>query len=117
MGCRQSQSNLAKHGVSFKSARCVFDDVFAFERYDFDSGPSEVEYSITGMVNDVILMVVYTEPGERTRIISARKATKHEQTTIAAKRLSDGALVQVLPDGSIPPNRLKTKRIGRDCAQ
>jgi len=31
-------------------------------------------------VNDIILMVVYTERGERTRIISARKATKHEQT-------------------------------------
>ena len=43
-------------------------------------GVSEVRYVITGMVNDVILTVVYTERGERTRIISARRATKHEQT-------------------------------------
>ena len=26
----KAQSNLAKHGVSFEAARCVFDDVFAF---------------------------------------------------------------------------------------
>ncbi|HUE21011.1 MAG TPA: BrnT family toxin [Bryobacteraceae bacterium] len=76
----KAQSNLAKHGVSFKAACPVFDDVFAFERYDFDSEPGEVGCAIMGTVNDIILMVVYTERGERTRIISARKATKHEQT-------------------------------------
>lgn len=75
----KSESNLVKHGVGFEAARCVFDDVFAFERCDFDSAPGETRYVITGMVNDVILTVVYTERGERTRIISARRATKHEQ--------------------------------------
>jgi uncharacterized DUF497 family protein len=75
----KAESNLAKHGVSFEAARCVFDDVFAFERCDFDSAPAEIRYVIAGMVNDVILTVVYTERGERTRIISARRATKHEQ--------------------------------------
>ena len=75
----KAESNLVKHGVSFEAARCVFDDVFAFERSDFDSGPGEIRYVITGMVNDVILTVVYTERGDRTRIISARRATKHEQ--------------------------------------
>jgi Protein of unknown function (DUF497). len=33
----------------------------------------------TGMVNGILLTVVYTERGERTRLRSARKATKHEQ--------------------------------------
>ena len=75
----KAESNLAKHGVSFEAARCVFDDVFGFERCDFDSAPSEIRYVIAGMVNDVILTVVYTERGERPRIISARRATKHEQ--------------------------------------
>jgi uncharacterized DUF497 family protein len=41
---------------------------------------AEIRYVIIGMVNDVILTVAYTERGERTRIISARKATKHEQS-------------------------------------
>jgi uncharacterized DUF497 family protein len=75
----KAEGNLIKHGVSFEAARCVFDDVFAFERCDFDSAPSELRYVITGMVNDVILTVVYTERGDRTRIVSARRATKHEQ--------------------------------------
>lgn len=52
----------------------------AFERCDFDSEQGEIRYVIIGMVNDVILTVAYTELGERTRIISARKATKHEQS-------------------------------------
>jgi uncharacterized DUF497 family protein len=30
------------------------------------------------MANGVLLTVVYTERGERTRIISARKATRYE---------------------------------------
>jgi uncharacterized DUF497 family protein len=44
---------------------------------------------IAGMVNDVILTVVYTERGERTRIISARKATKHEQTEYYRNQTSE----------------------------
>jgi uncharacterized DUF497 family protein len=35
--------------------------------------------SFTGMANGILLTVVYTERGERTRIISARKATRYEQ--------------------------------------
>ncbi len=75
----RAYSNLAKHGVSFEAARSVIDDAFAFERCDFESEPGEVRYVITGMVNEVILTVVYAERGDRTRIVSARKATKHEQ--------------------------------------
>ncbi|UCI08403.1 BrnT family toxin [Mesorhizobium sp. B1-1-8] len=32
-----------------------------------------------GMINGVVLTVVYTERGDRIRLISARKATRHEQ--------------------------------------
>jgi uncharacterized DUF497 family protein len=75
----KGRSNLEKHGVSFEAARCVFDDVFACERFDIDDEHGEIRGVITGVVNDVVLTVVYTERGERIRIISARKATKHEQ--------------------------------------
>jgi len=75
----KAEGNLVKHGVSFDAARYVFDDVFACDRCDFDSEPSEIRYVITGIVKDVILAVVYTERGNRIRIISARKATTHEQ--------------------------------------
>jgi uncharacterized DUF497 family protein len=75
----KARSNLAKHGVSFEAARLVFDDVFALDRFDAGSGHSEARYIITGVVNGILVTVVYTERGERTRIISARKATRYEQ--------------------------------------
>lgn len=75
----KAESNLVKHGVSFEAAALVFSDVFACERCDVDSDPAEIRYAITGIVNDGILTVAYTERGDRTRIISARKATTHEQ--------------------------------------
>ena len=75
----KAENNLVKHGVSFEAAQYVFDDVFALERCDFDSDPSEIRYVITGIVREVVLTVVYTERGGRIRIISARKATTHEQ--------------------------------------
>jgi uncharacterized DUF497 family protein len=73
----------------------VFDDVFACERFDFDNEHGEIRSVITGMVKDVVLTVVYTERGERIRIISARKATKHEskENIVVAKRQSDGTVV------------------------
>lgn len=75
----KAQTNLAKHGVSFEAACRVFDDLFALDRLDLASAPSEARYIITGMVNGLLLTVVYTERGERLRLISARKAAKHEQ--------------------------------------
>jgi uncharacterized DUF497 family protein len=75
----KARSNLAKHGVSFEAARLVFDDVFALDRFDAGSGHSGARYIITGVATGILLTVVYTERGERTRIISARKATRYEQ--------------------------------------
>jgi uncharacterized DUF497 family protein len=49
------------------------------ERLDPGGERAEVRYVTTGVANGVVLTVVYTERGERIRIISARKATKHEQ--------------------------------------
>ena len=82
----------------------MFSDAFASERCDFDSEPGEIGYVITGMVNEVILTVVYTERGERIQIISQEKQRNMSKpNTIVAKRRSDGAIVRVLPDGSTMP--------------
>lgn len=75
----KARSNLAKHGVSFEAARRAFDDVFAFDRLDPGSEQGETRYVITGRVNGILLTVVYTERGDRIRIISGRKATTHEE--------------------------------------
>ena len=85
----KARSNLAKHGVSFEAARLVFDDLLAIERLDSGGARAEVRFVITGMANDVVLTVVYTERGDRIRIISARKATKHEQEEYYRSQTAD----------------------------
>ena len=39
----KAENNFEKHGVGFEAAVCVFDDVFALERCDFDSEPGEIQ--------------------------------------------------------------------------
>ena len=75
----KAASNPKKHrGVTFEDAIHVFDDDHVIDEVDPD--PDEDRRRIIGMAADGrILVVVYTEPQEdRIRIISARKATKHE---------------------------------------
>ena len=75
----KAESNIRKHGVGFEEARLVFDDVFAAYSLDPGAAYGEDRFVITGMVEGVLLTVIYTERGARTRIISARKAMRHEQ--------------------------------------
>ena len=75
----KARRNLDKHGVSFEDATLVFDDANALVEPD-DSDDDEVRWSTIGMSQDLILFVVSTErQGNRTRIISARRATRHEE--------------------------------------
>jgi uncharacterized DUF497 family protein len=85
----KARGNLAKHGVSFEAAVLVFDDLFAIEWIDSSGEPGEVRYVITAMVQGVLLTVVYTERGDRIRIISARKATRHEQEEYYRSQVTD----------------------------
>jgi uncharacterized protein len=75
----KAEANLRKHRVSFDAARRVFSDAFAIEAPDADLPYGETRFVITGMVEGRVLRVVFTERNGRIRIISARKATKHEQ--------------------------------------
>jgi len=78
----KAESNLRKHGISFKCATKVFDDPFVLaEPERFESG--EHRWQSIGMVEGVaILLVAHTvhEEGwdEVIRIISARRATRKE---------------------------------------
>ena len=78
----KAEANLRKHRIAFEAARRVFEDDFAVEWPDADLpyGPyGEMRFVITGMVDGRLLRVAYTERNDRIRIISARKATPHEQ--------------------------------------
>ena len=57
----KARSNLTKHRVGFEAACLVFSDVSAVDRLDVGSGDVEPRYVITGMVNGVLLTVVYAE--------------------------------------------------------
>ncbi len=75
----KAKNNYAKHGVSFDLARGVFKDPFAVEFLDDRQHYGEERLVIIGMVDGHLLYVAYTERNEVIRIISARRATKHEQ--------------------------------------
>ena len=61
-------------------AKTVFKDPFAIERLDDRENYGEERFVIIGVAEGkVLLFVAYTEREERIRIISARRATQHEQ--------------------------------------
>lgn len=76
---RKALTNLAKHGVTFETARKVFEDPFAVDIEDRSANYGEVRRRIVGLGNGLVLTVIYTERSEVIRIISARKATRAER--------------------------------------
>jgi uncharacterized protein len=75
----KAQANLKKHKISFQEARRIFDDLFALIEQDLSEDFGEDRFLATGVVKGVLVTVVYTERGERIRLISARKANSDEQ--------------------------------------
>ena len=72
--------NLRKHGVDFTDAIAALEDTNRVEEVDsrFDYGEERIE--VIGMGHGNVLFVIMTLRSEDTyRIISARKATRHEQ--------------------------------------
>jgi uncharacterized protein len=80
----KSRRNLAKHRVSFETARLVFDDPRAISRLDrVEDG--EERWQTVGLAGGIVVLLVahtYREEGgeEVIRIISARKATPRERS-------------------------------------
>lgn len=71
--------NSAKHGVDFEDITPFFEGPVLI-RYDHRDSYGEDRWMGTGHVDGVTLFVVYTERDhDQIRIISARRATKHEE--------------------------------------
>ena len=70
--------NWRKHGITFETAALVFGDENRIERYDSVHSDNEDRYITIGRVREV-LFVVYTERLDKTRLISARRATVEER--------------------------------------
>ena len=72
--------NLAKHGISFQEAATVFGDPLAITFSDPDHSADEDRYLTFGhSAGGQLLVVSHTDRGDRTRIISARRATHNER--------------------------------------
>jgi uncharacterized DUF497 family protein len=76
---QKAVTNLRDHGVSFEQASKAFRDPFAIELLDAREAYGEERVNLIGMCDGTLLHVTYTERGERIRIISARRAERHEQ--------------------------------------
>ena len=75
----KAATNFRKHKVTFEQARAAYDDPDHVEVDDPD--PDEPRFNRLCMLKQDLLVVTYTERGNRVRIIAARPATKHEQQT------------------------------------
>ena len=70
----KATSNLGKHGVDFREAVLVFDDVRAVEAYDAEHSLLEPRFWRIGWSGRRLLYVVFVERNKNIRLIHARKA-------------------------------------------
>ena len=76
----KAMANVRKHGVSFEEATTVFGDPLAMNMPDPDHSTDEERFVLLVSSHRFRLLVVtYAERGRRTRIISAREATRKER--------------------------------------
>ncbi len=76
----KAASNLGKHGAGFEDASSVFGDPLAITFHDPAHSAGKHRFLPFGESRTGLLLVVsYAERGKRTRIISARRATRSER--------------------------------------
>lgn len=75
---------LAERGLDFANAARVFDGpVFEFEDDRFDY--PERRYSTIGLLNERMVVVIWTETAYGRRVISMRKANEREQARFGSR--------------------------------
>lgn len=73
------RTNLRKHALDFTDAEEVFSGItYTVEDRRFNYG--EPRFITLGLLRDTVVVIAHTETSRELRIISMRKATKHEQT-------------------------------------
>ena len=83
----KNRCNQAKHGIDFETARLVFDDPHCITFVERVSTGEERWHAIGSIENIIIIVVVHTYREEASdeviRIISVRRATRHERDLYA----------------------------------
>lgn len=81
------RANIVMHGFDFVDAKEVFEGITLSLKDDrFDYG--EERFVTLGPLRGTIVVIAHTEKGDEIRLISMRKATRHEQK-IYFKGLTD----------------------------
>jgi uncharacterized DUF497 family protein len=71
------KANLAKHGIDFRDAETIFDGPLVTVE-DMREDYGEPRYVALGLLEGVVVSLVYAERNDQVRLISIRKALKHE---------------------------------------
>lgn len=75
----KADENQQKHGIAFAEAISIFADPLVLIDDDRDHSYGEERFIALGMSElHRLLLVVYTQRGDRLRLISARKPTRRE---------------------------------------
>ena len=73
------RTNIQKHGFDFADAATLLDSLtYTFE--DARIAYGERRFITMGMLRETVVVIAHTETARQIRIISMRKATKHEKT-------------------------------------
>jgi hypothetical protein len=84
---RKRKANIRKHGLDFVDAKTLFDGVtVTFEDDRFLYG--ENRFITLGILRGMVVVIAHTESDDLIRLISMRRATRHEQR-IFFQRLTD----------------------------
>lgn len=76
----KAAANYRKHKITFEQAKTVFADPFSITIADPEHSAREERFIDIGAAADgKILVLSYTERGQKVRLISCRKATKAER--------------------------------------
>ena len=86
---KKDKINKNTHGISFSTAKFVFNDPERWERFDSSHSKREDRWQTIGLV-DKVLFVVYTEQGETIRLITARMADENERRVYNGERNTAG---------------------------
>lgn len=75
----KASTNAKKHGITFADASVALRDPDVVEDLDIEQNYGEDRMIAYAKLDGQILVIIYTMRGDITRIISARRAEKHER--------------------------------------
>lgn len=74
----KARTNVEKHGITFEEAAEAFFDPFC-QGGDASAGPERRDFLLGYSLTQRLLLVIHTDRANRTRIVSARPATRAER--------------------------------------